>query len=76
MGAFHQAGLPLIVIGADWDQLGLLGAEASNIANQQLPAHYRRALAVIHDHLQAITDHGHLNNLLFDVLAYAVPMIT
>ena len=73
--AFHQAGLPLELIGAGWEQLGLQ-AQASSIANAQLPALYRRALAVLNDHHQAMADYGYLNNRLFDVLACGVPVIT
>jgi hypothetical protein len=73
--AFHQADLPLHVIGAGWEQLGLV-AEAPSIANQQLPTRYRQALAVLNDHHQAMADYGYLNNRLFDVLACAVPVIT
>ncbi|MBM5786087.1 MAG: glycosyltransferase family 1 protein [Cyanobacteria bacterium K_DeepCast_35m_m1_288] len=73
--AFHQAGLPLELIGAGWEELGLQ-PEASSIANHQLPARYRRALAVLNDHHQAMADYGYLNNRVFDVLACAVPVIT
>jgi hypothetical protein len=73
--SFHQAGLPLELIGAGWEELGL-EAEASSIANQELPKRYRRALAVLNDHHQAMADYGYLNNRLFDVLACAVPVIT
>jgi hypothetical protein len=73
--AFHQAGLPLELIGAGWEQLGHQAA-ASSIANQHLPARYSRALAVLNDHHQAMADYGYLNNRLFDVLACAVPVIT
>jgi len=73
--AFHQEGLPLELIGAGWEELGLR-AQASSIANHQLPARYRRALAVLNDHHQAMADYGYLNNRVFDVLACAVPVIT
>ncbi len=73
--AFHRAGLPLELIGAGWEELGLQ-PEASSIANHQLPARYRRALAVLNDHHQAMADYGYLNNRVFDVLACAVPVIT
>jgi hypothetical protein len=73
--AFHRAGLPLDVIGAGWEELGMQ-ARASSIANHQLPARYRRALAVLNDHHQAMADYGYLNNRVFDVLASAVPVIT
>ncbi|MEB3202126.1 MAG: glycosyltransferase [Synechococcus sp.] len=72
---FSRAGLPLELIGAGWNQLGLR-AEAASIANQQLAARYRRALAVLNDHHQAMADYGYLNNRVFDVLACAVPVIT
>jgi hypothetical protein len=75
VSSFHQARLPLELIGAGWEQLGLR-AEAASIANQQLPARYRRALAVLNDHHQAMADYGYLNNRVFDVLACAVPVIT
>ncbi|MBM5825619.1 MAG: hypothetical protein FJ054_09725 [Cyanobacteria bacterium M_surface_10_m2_119] len=73
--AFHRAGLPLELIGAGWEELGLQ-PEASSIANHKLPARYRRALAVLNDHHQAMADYGYLNNRVFDVLACAVPVIT
>jgi len=72
---FHRAGLPLELIGGGWEELGLQ-AQASSIANHQLPARYRRALAVLNDHHQAMADYGYLNNRVFDVLACAVPVIT
>jgi hypothetical protein len=75
VAGFSKAGLPLELIGAGWDQLGLQ-AEATSIANQQLPARYRRALAVLNDHHQAMADYGYLNNRVFDVLACGVPVIT
>jgi hypothetical protein len=75
VAGFSKAGLPLELIGAGWEQLGLQ-AEATSIANQQLPARYRRALAVLNDHHQAMADYGYLNNRVFDVLACAVPVIT
>jgi hypothetical protein len=37
---------------------------------------YRRALAVLNDHHQAMADYGYLNNRVFDVLACGVPVIT
>ena len=73
--AFHQAGLPLELIGSGWEQLGLQ-AQASSIANSQLRERYRRALAVLNDHHQAMLDYGYLNNRVFDVLACGVPVIT
>lgn len=73
--AFHRAGLPLELIGAGWDELGMQ-AQATSIANHQIPARYRRALAVLNDHHQAMADYGYLNNRVFDVLACAVPVIT
>ncbi len=73
--AFHQAGLPLELIGSGWEDLGLR-AQASSIANRELPGRYRRALAVLNDHHRAMADYGYLNNRLFDVLACAVPVIT
>lgn len=73
--AFQRAGLPLELIGAGWEELGM-PTEASSIANHQLPARYRRALAVLNDHHQAMADYGYLNNRVFDVLACAVPVIT
>ena len=73
--AFHRAGLPLELIGGGWEELGLQ-AQASSIANRELPARYRRALAVLNDHHQAMADYGYLNNRVFDVLACAVPVIT
>lgn len=73
--AFHGAGLPLELIGAGWEHLGM-SVLAVSIANRQLPARYRRALAVLNDHHQAMADYGYLNNRLFDVLACAVPVIT
>ena len=73
--AFHQAGLPLELIGGGWEAFGLQ-PQAPSIANRQLPARYRRALAVLNDHHQAMADYGYLNNRVFDVLACAVPVIT
>ena len=73
--AFRRAGLPLELIGGGWEELGLQ-AQASSIANRELPARYRRALAVLNDHHQAMADYGYLNNRVFDVLACAVPVIT
>ncbi|MEB3352695.1 MAG: glycosyltransferase [Cyanobacteriota bacterium] len=73
--AFHQAGLPLELIGGGWDRLGLQ-AQTRSIPNRELPARYRRALAVLNDHHRAMADYGYLNNRLFDVLACAVPVIT
>jgi hypothetical protein len=73
--AFSRAGQPLELIGAGWDQLGLQAA-APSIANRDLPQRYRRALAVLNDHHQAMADYGYLNNRIFDVLACAVPVIT
>lgn len=73
--AFHQAGLPLGLIGAGWEALGI-PVECPSIANRELPARYRRALAVLNDHHQAMADYGYLNNRVFDVLACAVPVIT
>ncbi|MFM7648014.1 MAG: glycosyltransferase [Cyanobium sp.] len=75
VAGFSKAGLPLELIGAGWEELGLR-AQASSIANHQLPARYRRALAVLNDHHQAMADYGYLNNRVFDVLACAVPVIT
>ena len=75
VAGFSKAGLPMELIGAGWEQLGLQ-AEATSIANQQLPARYRRALAVLNDHHQAMADYGYLNNRVFDVLACGVPVIT
>ena len=75
VAGFCRAGLPLELIGAGWEQLGLRPL-ASTIANQQLPARYRRALAVLNDHHQAMADYGYLNNRVFDVLACGVPVIT
>lgn len=73
--AFHQAGLPLELIGAGWEALGI-PVEDPSIANRELPARYRRALAVLNDHHQAMAEYGYLNNRVFDVLACAVPVIT
>ena len=73
--AFHQAGLPLELIGAGWEAFGLQ-PEAPSIANRQLPARYRRALAVLNDHHKAMADYGYLNNRVLDVLACAVPVIS
>jgi hypothetical protein len=73
--AFAAAGLPLDLIGHGWDALGL-EAQAGSIANQLLPQRYRRALAVLNDHHQAMADYGYLNNRVFDALACAVPVIT
>jgi len=73
--AFSQAGLPLELIGDGWNQLGI-NAAATSIANRELPQRYRRALAVLNDHHQAMADYGYLNNRVFDVLACAVPVIT
>lgn len=73
--AFHKTGLPLELIGEGWERLGLQ-TEAPSIANHGLPSRYRRALAVLNDHHQAMADYGYLNNRVFDVLACAVPVIT
>lgn len=73
--AFHSAGLPLELIGEGWELLGLQ-TKATSIANHRLPSRYRRALAVLNDHHQAMADYGYLNNRVFDVLACAVPVIT
>ena len=73
--AFSQAGLPLELIGDGWNQLGI-NAAATSIANRELPQRYRRALAVLNDHHQAMADYGYMNNRVFDVLACAVPVIT
>jgi hypothetical protein len=73
--AFSQAGVPLELIGEGWDRLGIHAA-ATSIANRELPHRYRRALAVLNDHHQAMADYGYLNNRMFDVLACAVPVIT
>lgn len=75
VAGFSRAGLPIELIGAGWEQLGL-EAEATSIANTQLPARYRRALAVLNDHHEAMADYGYLNNRVFDVLACGVPVIT
>jgi glycosyltransferase involved in cell wall biosynthesis len=75
VAGFSKAGLPLELIGAGWEQLGLQ-AEATSIANTQLPARYRRALAVLNDHHRAMADYGYLNNRVFDALACGVPVIT
>jgi hypothetical protein len=73
--AFHQAGLPLELFGEGWELLGI-PTKATSIANHRLAARYRRALAVLNDHHQAMADYGYLNNRVFDVLACAVPVIT
>jgi hypothetical protein len=73
--AFSQAGLPLELIGDGWHQLGI-NASATSVANRALPERYRRALAVLNDHHQAMADYGYMNNRIFDVLACAVPVIT
>jgi hypothetical protein len=73
--AFSGSGVPLELIGAGWQELGLQ-PEACSIANQHLPQRYRRALAVLNDHHQAMADYGYLNNRVFDVLACGVPVIT
>jgi hypothetical protein len=72
---FTAAGMPLELIGAGWQELGL-HPEADSIANQHLPQRYRRALAVLNDHHRAMADYGYLNNRVFDVLACGVPVIT
>jgi hypothetical protein len=73
--AFHHAGVALELIGDGWDRLGIKAA-ATSIANRALPHRYRRSLAVLNDHHQAMADYGYLNNRVFDVLACAVPVIT
>lgn len=73
--SFAHAACPLALIGQGWDQLGLR-AEASSIANEQLPGRYRKALAVLNDHHGAMRDYGYLNNRLYDALACGVPVIT
>lgn len=73
--AFARSSCPLALIGQGWEQLGLQ-AEASSIANEQLPSRYRRALAVLNDHHGAMRDYGYLNNRIYDALACGVPVIT
>lgn len=73
--SFAHADCPLALIGQGWDQLGLR-AQASSIANEQLPGRYRKALAVLNDHHGAMRDYGYLNNRLYDALACGVPVIT
>ncbi len=73
--AFHRAGLAVELIGSGWRSLGR-DVEASSIDNGQLAGRYRRSLAVLNDHHQAMADYGYLNNRVFDVLACGVPVIT
>lgn len=65
-----RAGIPVDVIGPDWR--GWIPASrirATGIANEELPALYEAAGAVLNDHWPAMQERGFVGNRLFDVVA-------
>lgn len=65
-----RAGLPVSVYGPDWT--GFIPAAsivARSVPNEQLPALYESADAVLNDHWPAMRAAGFLSNRLFDVVA-------
>lgn len=65
-----RAGLPVSVYGPDWT--GFIPASsivARSVPNEQLPALYESADAVLNDHWPAMRAAGFLSNRLFDVVA-------
>jgi len=65
-----RAGLPIDVYGPDWT--GWIPASsvvARSVPNDQLPAVYESADAVLNDHWPAMQREGFISNRLFDVVA-------
>ncbi len=68
VAAAVAAGLPVTVIGAYWDQPGVV-VEADRIANADLPGRYASAGVVLCDHHDDMRAAGFVSNRVFDVLA-------
>ncbi|MBS44361.1 MAG: hypothetical protein CMH83_14585 [Nocardioides sp.] len=68
VAAAREAGVPLDVVGAGWDELGV-DAVADRVANTDLPALYAGAGVVLADHHADMAAAGFVSNRVLDVLA-------
>ncbi|WP_150295297.1 glycosyltransferase [Sphingobium estronivorans] len=72
-----EAGLPLDVIGQDWDSyLPKDMIRATNAPNKELAALYGSASFVLNDHWTSMRDFGYVSNRVFDVLAAGGQLIS
>ncbi len=72
-----QAGVPLRVIGKQWDALeGADFLEDKTIPNYQIHEYYRRHQIVLNDHLPSMRELGFINNRIFDVFSTGGFVIT
>lgn len=72
-----EAGLPLEVIGQDWEAYLPKGMiRAANAPNKELAALYGSASFVLNDHWASMRDFGYVSNRVFDVLAAGGQLIS
>jgi Glycosyltransferases involved in cell wall biogenesis len=72
-----EAGLPLDVIGQDWEEyIPSENILAQNASNRSLSSYYGTAAFVLNDHWQSMRDFGFVSNRIFDVLAAGGQLIS
>jgi glycosyltransferase involved in cell wall biosynthesis len=72
-----ETGLPLDVIGQDWEEyLPKETIRATNAPNKELAALYGSASFVLNDHWASMRDFGYVSNRVFDVLAAGGQLIS
>lgn len=71
-----RANLPVAVWGPNWEDIPEGTLRGRRIPNAQLGSYYGSACVVLNDHLASMTEHGFMNNRLFDALACGVPVIS
>jgi glycosyltransferase involved in cell wall biosynthesis/SAM-dependent methyltransferase len=72
-----ESGVELSIYGRGWKDFGLQQhVVADYIANEDLPALYRRARFTLNDHWQDMKQMGYVNNRIFDCLAAGLPIVS
>ncbi|GAB3692069.1 hypothetical protein GCM10028814_33230 [Angustibacter aerolatus] len=77
VGAAVERGLPLSIVGNQWD--GLVPAryvKSEYLANDEVGEAYRRAGVVLNDHWEDMREEGFLSNRLFDAAASGARVVT